>query len=346
MTVTTQIKEPLFSPSTQYTDANPGYVTEWEDKSCCCKCCCCCQIAHFPVGDFTVCGHWKTSFPKVLFVSILFIASFIVFLYNLIIDPTNWLLNRKPLLYAITAVTIFAFLCLMVSYFNTICKGPGYYPYTWCQSKKQHYTWEEMMSGVAVYQEQVEWARANERPVRSSFSVNARRFVMRADHFCAWAQSWIGAMNHKDFILTTFWAAVYLLLFIVSQIPALIFGFYEMIHKELVVLHLIMTIILVLADCVAIYLFFFSSKHFCVAMRNLSHNETITERYKNRPRVYSKKGCLNNFAEICGPKWCCCLWPFPFFPCIKATKTTWSDDENSQDQRDPLNEFPNPSVLK
>ena len=342
---TTAVQEPLFSPSAQYMDAGTGYVTEWEDKSCCGGICCCCRIAKFPVGNFYICGHWRTSLPKVCFAVLLFLASAIVFVYNLFIDPVDWLFEKKSLYYSAVILTTFSFLCLMIAYFNTLCKGPGYYPYTWSLSKRNTYTWREMMSGVAVYQEQVDWARSHDRPLRSSFSINARRFVMRADHFCAWTQSWIGGNNQKDFILTTFWCFMYLVFFIVSQIPELVFGYKEMISKDREVFHIIMTIILTLAYLVAFYLCGFALRHFYVAMRNLSNNQTITEKYNKKPNLYSKHSCIKNFEEICGSKWLILLWPFPFFPCIHATKTTWSDDELSQEIRDPIENVQRQSVL-
>ena len=66
-----QVSEQLFPSNTRYLDEAPGYVTEWSDKSCCC-----CKIAHFNVGDFSIIGHWKTSFTKLFIVCILFIASY------------------------------------------------------------------------------------------------------------------------------------------------------------------------------------------------------------------------------------------------------------------------------
>ena len=342
------IEEPLFSPNAEYTAESPLIKTSWEDKSICPKCCDCCKVAYFPVGDFYICGHWRTSFSKVTLVSLLFIASIVLFIYNLFFSQTSWLLNHKSVLLAAQIVPLFSFLCLMVAYFNTICKGPGYYPYNWSTTKREQYTWKEMMDGVAVYQEQIDWARNNERPLRCSLSINARRFVMRGDHFCAWTQSWIGLKNQKDFTLTSFWSFFYCLVYIISQIPAAVFGVKEMISTGREVFHIIMTTILFLAMIVSGYIGTFSFKQFFVAMRNLSNNETITERYNRKPRDYSKGSILANFEDICGSRWLMLLWLFPFFPCIHEKTTTWSEKYTGKTSNDILDQITpqSSSVLK
>lgn len=41
-------------------------------------------------------------------------------------------------------------------------------------------------------------------PKRSCFSKDARRFVLRADHFCQLGKSWIGLKNYRYYLLTCF----------------------------------------------------------------------------------------------------------------------------------------------
>ena len=127
-----------------------------------------------------------------------------------------------------------------------------------------------MMNGVAMFQEQVTFAKSNPLPPRSSFSVTARRFVIRADHICAYMQSWVGFKNHKYFIQTTLWSAIYSLLYMVGQIPIIYEGIKLIIQKKKVTVQIIMSLVIFLTVLFAAYIALISLRHFTVAMINLT----------------------------------------------------------------------------
>jgi hypothetical protein len=181
-------------------DRQVCYSAEWVDQSCCC-----CHIAYFPPGKFRVCGHWIIS----LRIPFLAFFGFAVTHASLIYDAPGTL----PMFWWVVTIgaTSLVWLCIAVSYIMIICKGPGYVPYNWATTQVLSYAWAEEMANMVLYQEQAQLARGSARPPRSSFSVTARRFVLRADHFCVWAQSWIGLSNHRYFLLMMFYALFYML---------------------------------------------------------------------------------------------------------------------------------------
>ncbi|EAX97810.1 DHHC zinc finger domain containing protein [Trichomonas vaginalis G3] len=185
------------------------------------------------------------------------------------------------------------------------------------------------MNGVAMFQEQVTFAKSNPLPPRSSFSVTARRFVIRADHICAYMQSWVGFKNHKYFIQTTLWSAIYSLLYMVGQIPIIYEGIKLIIQKKKVTVQIIMSLVIFLTVLFAAYIALISLRHFTVAMINLSHNETITERYNKKPQIYDRGSACKNCEEICGSRWLFITWIFPCFCCYYPKMPKWDDEHDT-----------------
>ena len=285
--------------------------TDWIDKSICCF-----KIAYFPVGDFTICEHWRVNFKKPLLCSLFFIASFAVFFIDTS-HTINWShpfpsLKLETIAFSIISV-VFFFVAL--SYFLIIFIGPGYMPYNWCVSKQTDYDFETMMSSIAVYKEQMLYGQTHERPERSSFSTDARRYVLRADHFCWWTQSWIGLKNQRYFLLLTFWFSVYCLLYIGFRYHWAYDIINECIKGNGFDYASIPGWIFVL---ILIGMFFFSFRLFVVSALNLARNVTLIEKWKmkkaNKPVTSYTPGrsCLDNCQDVCGPKECIPCWPFPF----------------------------------
>jgi hypothetical protein len=148
----------------------PDIHVNWEDRSCCC-----CEIAYFPDGDFTMCGHWRRHLRIPILVSISFIITFASFVY----DTYDSYPSRPFQIFALTLMSFLAF-CIMFAYFAIMCRGPGYVPFNWSRSRKTSFTWREFMDNMVAYREQQDFARSNHGPPRSSFSFEARRFVLRA----------------------------------------------------------------------------------------------------------------------------------------------------------------------
>jgi hypothetical protein len=123
-----------------------------------------------------------------------------------------FIFDTYPLTVAGNIVTAVCLFSLLLAYVLTIASGPSYAPYDWGKTRREHYSWDYMMTHLVQYQYQVQIAKSTtDRPPRSSYSSAAHRFVLRADHFCLWAQSWIGIRNHRFFMLTCLWSVVYAL---------------------------------------------------------------------------------------------------------------------------------------
>ena len=159
------------------------------------------------------------------------------------------------------------------------------------------------MSSLAMYQEQVDIARMQEeRPGRASFSVQAKRFVLRADHICLWADSWVGFNNQRYFILFTFWTIIYAVCWFVFR-----FQWYTHLLRPFKWYQIISCLLMP----GVLYILAFSFHHFRHSFCNAIHNMTVIEKYKKRSVDDYDRGCFNNFSEICGPKYCVMCWPIP-----------------------------------
>lgn len=259
--------------------------------------------------------------------------------YSLFLNPSDWFNNHQKTAIVAQIAGAFAFLCLATAYLVTMIRGPGYYPYNWSQTMKNEYTWAEMMNGVALFQEQVEFAKSHPQPARSSFSVNARRFVLRADHICGYMQSWIGFYNHKYFIQTTIWCAIYCIIYTLSQLSTIYEGIAQLFDSDRNTFEIVMAILILFTALFAIYITGFSLRHFFVAMKNLSHNITITEKYHKKSVTYDRGSACANCEEVCGSRWLLITWIFPFFFCYHPPKPRWEEDRNdgTMNEENPTN---------
>lgn len=264
----------------------------WEDKTNLC-----CNIAYFPDQDFTMIGHWKKSLLKPLiitFVSMLTLANLVFDLYSSV--------SSLLTLFVLCNISVIIYFCVFYSYWILIIRGPGYVPFNWDLTRLKQYAWSKEMTSLALYQEQVNYARLAARPPRASFSVGARRYVLRADHFCVWTDSWVGYNNQRYFILFTFWTIVYAICWFLFRIE-----WYLHLFRPFKWYHLISLLIM---PGVA-YIMCFAFHHFRHGFCNACHNTTVIEKYKKRSVDDFDKGCFGNFSEICGPKACVLCWPIP-----------------------------------
>jgi hypothetical protein len=283
-------------PEGVYMESQP---THYIDKSRCG-----CRIAYFPLGNFAIWGHWKIQPLIPLVVSLTVIAIHIIF----VVDTHARFPTLLTLIAANSAAGL-SFLSLAVSYILTIVIGPGYVPFNWCKTRLRQYSWEHQMANIVQFSYQVQAARLSvDRPPRSSFSISALRFVLRADHYCSWARSWIGIKNHRFFMLTCFWAAVYAVLNLVGRF----FFFRDLFRRfDLLALLGLGTIPLLL------FMLCFSGYHFACACRNLGRNATSIEVWRKRTAPCYDKGCIGNYEEVCGPRACIPCWVFPCATCFQ-----------------------------
>jgi hypothetical protein len=267
--------------------------------------CCCFRIAYFPLGRFTVCGHWKVQLMGPIFVYFLYSAIHSLF----VLDTTYF--HRFPsatLFYAALCTTGGCLLGLAVSYTLLIARGPGYVPFNWGQSRARHFSWDHAMASMVQYSHQLAAARqTNERPPRSAFGSSACRFVLRADHYCRWVQSWVGIRNHRFFMLTCLWCVLYALANL---------GFRFTFYREVILHFELRDIPGIVSVLVLLYFVAFSGYHFCFAARNLARNTTALELWNDRPAAVYNRGCIRNYEEVCGSrKWILC-WPVPCCACF------------------------------
>ena len=268
-------------------------TSQWQNKSCCSM-----NLAYFPIGDFWVWNHWIVKLLRPVSISLVYVLITILALYDLFAFPAPTL--GRGLFCAIFIVST---LCLSISYFMVIARGPGYLPFNYRTNPSTR--WEDLMSSIVVYKEQEAYARDHPGPPRSAFTRHAKRFVLRADHHCQWMESWIGIRNHRHFMLTLVWAIVYIAVWysMHAWFYKRMFSPFHWTHvASLVVMALLLIPLLI------------SVNQLVRSMRDLARNITMRERVKKYRAEAYDKGCFNNYAEVCGEKRYCCLWVWPCFP--------------------------------
>lgn len=281
---------------------------------------CCFHRAYFPTAKLTLCNHWIFKPMKPIIISIIFLAIYCSFLYNIIAFKEE----GKPLSpMAIIAILLYTiiFFFLIVSYFGIIIQGPGYLPFDYAIHHKTDLTWEEQKATFAIFKQEVDFARENNRPPRSSFSFLARRFVLRADHYCVWTESWIGLRNYRYFLLMTLYAFLFAFLYIISLHWRASYLYNH--NDKMKIIHYISLCVPILVTLFIYVVMYLSLTHFLEAFVNLSHNVTGIELYKatkenKKLPVSYDKGCFKNFSEVCGPKKYCPLWVIPI-ACLNPT---------------------------
>ena len=184
------------------------------------------------------------------------------------------------------------------SYFSAACSDPGYLPYDWIRTKKFYYSWEELIPGIAIREDQFLFAQFH-RPPGASFSKYSGRFILRADHLCGWITNWVGKRNHKHFLLLLFWGMIYCGSLIGWQFtfihwpqgPKLLF----LIFSDSFVCTFLISFVLIFAEAIV----------------NLIHNQTSIDTWNHRknPHNSTKDAC----KEICGDQSILC-WLIPIPP--------------------------------
>jgi hypothetical protein len=200
----------------------------------------------------------------------------------------------------------FSLLNLFISFFAIIIIGPGYLPFNYSLNRQfwHDLSWQQQCSLFVVYNEQEQFAKSHPRPPRACFSRNARRFVLRADHYCIWTESWIGLRNHRYFILMTFWTFIYIFIWL---------GLHYWWALEFLPWtwwHLVQIVAAVaLLPALGLSIAFFGR-----AVLNLWHNVLLLELWNGRIQSQFDHGCFRNFEEVCGSAKCCLCWPCPIVP--------------------------------
>lgn len=300
----TEIKEPLLQEDPIY--ENYSIKTPYEDHSCCLL-----HIAYFDKAKMWILGDWIISPLNPIIITIMFLIISGIGYYDVIHYIDNSRIRSA-------VIIIFSYLAISVCYcyFSIIIIGPGYLPFNYSITKNYNPDWEEQCRTFVVFHEQMEFARQSKRPPRCCFSIAARRFVLRADHFCYWTNVWIGLKNMRYFVLMNAYMFFYgLCWFIMHHWWAQSFKSFHWTR--------LLTIIFGLIEIIP---FVLSLKYFIGALVGLKRNLTMLEKFKGINVSKFDNGCLNNFSEVCGNKKFCLLWWIPFI-CFKPTIDGLYDEE-------------------
>ena len=230
----------------------------------------------------------------------------------------------SPKYHSFKYIVLITFILGIYSLFKTIITDPGYLPFYYPVTNKASFTSDELRSGIAIDEAQIDFARSLPKPPRMCFSQRVGFFVIRADHYCSFIGQWIGLYDHRYFFNTTFYLGIYLLLMFlsvcaVSLLKIHIFSFFE----ELFFLSL------------SGFFGFLFLNQFLYQSANITRNQTSLENLKKKVPGFYNRGCISNWEEIFGPRKYILLWMVPFVP-LKPTidglhyeKDTLNEDDDS-----------------
>jgi hypothetical protein len=210
---------------------------------------------------------------------------------------------------------------------------PGYLPFFYPAVPSRHFTSDDLKSGTATTKEQLDWARRQRRPARIALGCSIGRFVIRGDHVCAFTGNWVGLYNHRYFILAISYLTISIALYLATII-------YEWFNDTLILSYI--ELILILAHAVPFLATLGSN--LLTQFDNIARNVTTVDRFRKRVTHFDR-GCVNNFAEVCGSKKYWWLWwaPIPLpreidgfgfgeiDPAILAEPAPWDHESGSSD---------------
>ena len=267
----------------------PGF-TEFKEYHLCCF-----RFYSIPSLHQMFCGHWevKPFFP--LLFAILSLSSLFVVLFFAL--PYFGIEGKIMSCVIFILFALFAF-----SYFRIISDGPGYFPFYYGSSFQPPNTENSLLgdqfnspSGIISSPEQFEWCTTRvEKPPRSILSKVARRFVLRPEHYCRWASSWIGKRNHKFFMLFSFYGLLYLGLFVVYLARRLAQCF----NNSFSLLMILLTIYGVTAAA----FFLMLASYFVSNMIDISLNRTSWEQWNGIEQSTFDNGLFLNLEDVFGSR--------------------------------------------
>jgi hypothetical protein len=301
-------KEPLLNPGAESYSQEahdppirdiPPY-TVWEHR----RVLCCVPTAYVPAIEQHFIGHWEFSPTIPIVVLLAAISSYAVF--GVCLYPRIELFEGLSIL-ILLGLFLLLFIC---SYFRIIVSGPGYFPIYWqtgLGSPDPDDKWD--MAGILSTPEQKSFIELHDAPPRSMFSQKARRYVLRPDHVCHWAASWIGKCNHKYFLLFTFYVMLYCGLFGVYTAKRAVQMY---IQKDIG----IVSIVLGLYAIAAIAFLIVTARYFVASLINSVRGITLWETWNRfEPRHFDRGSTALNLSDVLGQgpswKWMCPVAPFP-----------------------------------
>lgn len=291
-------------------------------------CCECCKIAYFPQRNFLICNHWIPNYLYIFIFLTTLISSALLIVYDcekfyflkqnndVTIDFYNKnklgsnIIDALTSRYCIYSVLCFVLLCVLMSYLLIIMKGPGYVPYNWCQTRRMNYDFNYMMSNLAFTDQQYSFALNSDHPERSYFSKKMKRYILKADHYCYWSSSWIGANNFRFFILFLIWYLLYDIFYIVIHIKfVLIMVKMFKTNNFDKLLYMVPGFIYLFAYLILSVLV---SYHLFQGVYKIVKNRTQLEIWSNIYPVLPQRTVIENCELSCGHKKFMLFWIFPF----------------------------------
>lgn len=282
-------------------DTLPG-LTEWESKDFLCFH----DLVYIPKLDSYFYGHWELNLGFPVTVVTLTIISYLFDVISIIPSFNNFVIT-------LILLQTVLFILFLYSYLKMIIDGPGYFPFYWPLVPDKNDDESPLInqddpspSGIISTKLQEKWALNRERPNRCILSRSGRRIIVKPDHFCDWAQSWIGKRNSKFFLLFSTYGFFYLLIFLLTDLSALISTLKENPRPV-----------------VSIYLIFFFLSFIFLMLTGVymsSHcqgmiiNQTNWEEWNNIPATRYDKGFRQNIEDVCGSVSEWYLWPCPISP--------------------------------
>ena len=216
--------------------------------------------------------------------------------------------------YAMIGVTALLAILFIVSFLMCIFVGPGYLPFYWA---KQHSASpldipehsDDSPSGIISTEEQLAWAKSQDRPPRCIISSSTGRVIMRPDHVCMFTQGWIGKKNHKLFLLFNLYNTLFCavnLAYAIRYVVTLLKG--DGFRFNVTFCYCILVAIASLMFG-GFSLTFLSHSCFQVMKGITTHEASL----RIDPATFSR-GCPANVADVCGPCKCCPIYVLPVYP--------------------------------
>lgn len=297
MNINNQIDSSIINESTE----NPSLgSTQWKIKH---SCCCCGPYVDVYVPNKKTrhfLRYWE--FQPGIPILITILAVFCLFVYFYAVEPYAYSIVIQIIA---PIVIVISFVLFLWSYYAAVCMDPSFLPYDWIKTQKFYYSWQEQLSGLAVTQPQVDFAKSQEnRPPHCSFSTTSGRYVIRADHICMWIANWVGKRNHKQFMLLNFWGFIYC---------CLLFGFNFAVKENFFDRKLQFLILQLVSIAIEVIFGGLMICFLCQSLYDLAQNRTKIQKMRGE-KGDSSYSCMDSMREICGTG-SKCLWfcPTPAF---------------------------------
>ena len=287
----------------------PGY-TEYTTQDVCC-----CTTHYIPSIHTTFIGTWELNVFVPVIMAILSLGTYI---FALIFVFTE----KKTKILIILLFTFLFSMCISC-YIRMIVDGPGYYPFYWSSKRseppgtfantsplipEEASQGDDQFSGIISNDEQFQWAEKQNKPPRSALIQTARRFVLRPDHLCKWASTWIGKRNQKFFILFNLYSNLYLILFVFCDVKAAVKVSNATNPNN--VLLLVMFVI----GFVAAALFLMTLSFFISSLYDASKGRTQWELWNNIDPSKYDRGIGSNCEDVFGKCNIWYTWLIPYSP--------------------------------